>query len=207
MNERVSDQEAVGRVRQGDQSSYEILVNRYNRRLHGIAQKYLRNEADAEDVVQGAHLLALRHIDQYSGQADFLSWISSITAHEALTHLRRSKASVTESDDAALDYVRAYGPSPEQQAIRRDMRGILDSALDGLPAPYRSVFELRQMEELSTAETGARLGLTSACVKTRLLRARSLLRGRLSTKLKDADLAGYRDMAPAGRQGVESRAN
>ncbi len=195
MNCLIADQEAIGLIREGDFESYEVLVSRYQQRLHRVARRVVRNDADAEDVVQGAHLLALKHLDQYAGRSGFFSWMSSITTNQALTQIRRNRGILT-AGDGHFEHMVSPGRNPEEQAIDRNISGILSKALESLPGAYRSVFQLRAMESLSTAETGERLGLTEACVKTRLLRARALLRRRLSKKL-----------APAGRKGAGSRAN
>jgi len=209
MNDLISDQEAVGRARAGDLASYEVLASRYQQRLQRVALRFLRNEADAEDAVQRAHLLALKHLDQYAGRSSFFGWMSSITANEALTQLRRSRGGAM-AGDGAFEHMASPERDPEQQAIDQDINVIVSSALESLPDAYRTVFRLREMESLSTAETGEHLGLTEACVKTRLLRARTLLRKRLSQKLGHADLPGlYRRKPTLSFQGsaAVSRAN
>ena len=209
MNDLISDQEAVGRARAGDLASYEVLASRYQQRLQRVALRFLRNEADAEDAVQRAHLLALKHLDQYAGRSSFFGWMSSITANEALTHLRRNRGGAM-AGDGAFEHMASPERDPEQQAIDQDINVIVSSALESLPDAYRTVFRLREMESLSTAETGEHLGLTEACVKTRLLRARTLLRKRLSQKLGHADLPGlYRRKPTLSFQGsaAVSRAN
>src|ERR1039457_5973914 len=102
METAITDEEAIGRVRSGETSSYEVLAMRYHRRLHRLAQKFLRSEADAEDAVQGAHLLALRNIDQYAGRSSYLTWMSSITINEALSQMRRKKG-IIEAGEEHLD--------------------------------------------------------------------------------------------------------
>ena len=209
MRVAITDEEAIGRVRRGETSTYEVLATRYHRRLYLLAQKYSRSDADAEDAVQGAHLLALRNIDQYEGRSSYLTWMSSITINEALSQIRRKKVDV-ELDEEQADSICSSTRDPEQQAIDRDFDGILTGALDSLPPAYSEVFRLREVETLSTAETGERLGLTEGCVKTRLVRARSLLRRRLTRTLKSAELSTY---APApglgnpGAQPAEQRLN
>ena len=187
MDLAITDEEAIGRVRSGETSSYEVLATRYHRRLHRLAQKFLRSDADAEDAVQGAHLQALRNIDQYAGRSSYFTWMSSITINEALSQMRRRKGLV-ELGEEQIDSLCSSMPDPEQQAIDQDFDGILTVALEGLPPAYSEVFRLREMETLSTAETGERLGLTEGCVKTRLVRARGLLRRRLTRTLGSAEL-------------------
>jgi RNA polymerase sigma-70 factor (ECF subfamily) len=187
MSAAITDEEAIGRVRGGETASYEVLATRYHRRLYLLAQKFLRSQADAEDAVQGAHLLALRHFDQYEGRSSYLTWMSSITVNEALSQMRRKKG-VVETGEEQIGSIRSPMRNPEQQAIDRDFDGILRAALKRLPPAYGEVFRLREMETLSTAETGERLGLTEACVKTRLVRAKGLLRKRILRTLKSAEL-------------------
>lgn len=209
MKAAITDEEAIGRVRMGETSSYEILAVRYHRRLHRLAQKFLRSDADAEDAVQGAHLLALRNIDQYAGRSSYLTWMSSITINEALGQMRRKKGDV-ELDEQQIDSIRSPMPDPEQQAIDQDFDGILTVALDSLPRAYSEVLRLREMETLSTAETGERLGLTEGCVKTRLVRARGLLRRRLKRTFKSAELSRNVHnprLANPGAQPAERRVN
>jgi RNA polymerase sigma-70 factor (ECF subfamily) len=202
MNAAITDEEAIGRVRRGETSSYEVLATRYHRRLYRLAQKFLRSEADAEDAVQGAHLLALRNIDQYAGRSSYLTWMSSITINEALSQMRRRKGDV-ELGQEQIGSLRSPMRNPEQQAIDRDFDGILTVALEGLPPAYSEVFRLREMETLSTAETGERLGLTEGCVKTRLVRAKGLLRRRLTQTLKSAELPRYARNPGSANPGVQ----
>jgi RNA polymerase sigma-70 factor (ECF subfamily) len=209
MDTAITDEEAIGRVRRGETSSYGVLATRYHRRLHRLAQKFLRSEADAEDAVQGAHLLALRHIDQYAGRSSYLTWMSTITVNEALSQMRRRKG-VVETGDEQMGSIRSPVRDPEQQAIDRDYDGILTAALERLPPAYGEVFRLREMETLSTAETGERLGLTEACVKTRLVRARDLLRRRITRTLKSAELprcARNLELANPGTEPAARRIN
>jgi RNA polymerase sigma-70 factor (ECF subfamily) len=156
--------------------------------LHRLAQKFLRSETDAEDAVQGAHLQALKNIGQYEGRSSYFTWMSSITINEALSQMRRRKG-VVELGEEQMDSLRSPMPNPEQQAIDQDFDGILTGALESLPSAYSEVFRLREMETLSTAETGERLGLTEGCVKTRLVRARGLLRRRLTRTLGSTELS------------------
>jgi len=188
MKAAITDEEAIGRVRRGETSSYEVLATRYHQRLHRLAQKVLRSDADAEDAVQGAHLRALINIDQYEGRSSYLTWMSSITINEALGQMRRRKGLV-EVGEEQIDSIRSSMRDPEQQAIDQDFDGILTGAVQSLPPAHSEVFRLREMETLSTAETGERLGLSEGCVKTRLVRARGLLRRRLTRTLGGAELS------------------
>ena len=174
MSTTVSDEEAVERARSGDRESYGLLAMRHQRRLERVALGLLRDPADAEDAVQGAHLLALQHFDQYEGRSPYVHWMTTITLNEARTGYRRNR--IGASSEELQDRFAAPAPNPEQAAIGKDLRRIVGRALDRIPPEYSTVFRMREMAELSTAETGRCLGLTEACVKSRLHRARALLR-------------------------------
>ena len=174
MIQEISDDEAVWRVRSGDTCSYEVLAARYDRSLHRAARRLLHSEADADDVVQRAHLLAFSRIDQYRGPGYF-RWMYSIVMNEAYTQMRMTRR-FTNMDDAYTERLSSSMRNPEQQAVDRDVERILNRAVESLPSGYQPVFRLREMEDLTTAETGERLGLTDACVKVRLFRAKNMLR-------------------------------
>ena len=213
MVHQISDDEVVWRVRSGDTESYEVLATRYHAQLCRVARRMLRSEADAEDAVQGAHLQALTHLHQYSGGSNFFRWMYSIVVNEARMQMRRGWRTA-KTGDAYKASLASRVRGPEQQAIDRDVEDILERALESLPDDYKPVFRGREMEELSTAETGERLGLTDACVKTRLFRARKLMRTKLKEILSDADLerpardhavtAPYSGVAPHASTGARS---
>jgi RNA polymerase sigma-70 factor (ECF subfamily) len=172
-------------VRNGDTSSYEILAIRYARPLHRIAWRLLRNEADAEDAVQSAHLMALKYIHQYRGSGYF-QWMYSIVKNEAHTKMRKGKRLVS-IGDAYPAYLSSKGRNPEEQVVDRDLEDTLERAVEHLPAAFQPVFQLCEVEEMTAAETAERLGLSGGCVKTRLFRAKHLLRRRLKTVVRAVD--------------------
>jgi RNA polymerase sigma-70 factor, ECF subfamily len=186
MVQAISDDEAIWRVRRGDTRSYEVLEARYHRPLQRVARRLMHSEADAEDVLQGAHLLALTHIDQFRG-SNYFRWMYSIVVNEARTQMRKGKRIVNGADGCTA-WLRSSAPTPEQETINQNVEDILDHAVEGLPPHYQAVFRLRETEDLTTSETGERLGLSDACVKIRLFRAKNLLRKRLGQVVKDADL-------------------
>ena len=177
MPNTISDDEAIWRVRSGDTKSYEVLAARYDRSLQGVARRLLRTPADAEDAVQGAHLLALTHLDQYRGSGYF-RWMYSIVLNQARTQMRKGRRIVS-IGDTHVAWMASSQRSPEQQVVDRNAEDIMERATEHLPPTYQPVFRLREMEDLTTAETAERLGLSEACVKTRLFRAKNILRGKL----------------------------
>jgi RNA polymerase sigma-70 factor, ECF subfamily len=180
----LTDDEAVGRVLAGDRAVFEVLMRRYNQRLYRVARTILKDESEAEDVMQHAYVQAYVHLGEFAGRAAFSTWLTKIAVYEALARIRRRHrdrppAPLTESDEDPMSMLRSSEPDPEQQALHGELRTLLESAIESLPPGYRSVLVLREVEGLSTAETAECLDLTEDAVKTRLLRARALLREEL----------------------------
>lgn len=173
MSTALSDDQLVERVRAGDRESYGVLAMRHRQRLHGFARRLVRDSSEAEDAVQSAHLLALRHFDQYQGRSAYFQWIASITLNEIRTRYRRNRLPVHPDD--CQECRPSKTPNPEQLAAYREMDRILERALDRLAPEYSVVFRMRALGELSVSETGRMLGISEACVKTRLRRARMML--------------------------------
>ena len=189
-----TDQDVVDRVKAGDTALYEVLMRRYNQRLYRITLAILRNDAEAEDVMQDAYVRAYQHLDQFGGHAPFLAWLTRIAVNEALARLRLRKRNpqLDDSDpdgETTMNMVET-APNPEQSATRAELGRLLEEALLDLPEQYRTVVMLRDIEELSTAETAAALDLTEDNVKVRLHRGRAMARGwfvaRVGANVKNA---------------------
>ena len=176
----LTDEEVVERVIAGETSLFEILMRRYNQRLFRVTRSILGNDGEAEDVTQDAYVRAYMHLDQFNGRAKFSTWLTKIAVHEALARLRNRQrlveidaASGSTEDGMNLE---SKTPSPEQEMLTDTMRIILEAAVDRLPKTYRSVFRLRDVEGMNTAETAESLGISEDTVKVRLHRARALMR-------------------------------
>jgi RNA polymerase sigma-70 factor, ECF subfamily len=176
---QLGDEEIVDRVCAGETHLFELLMRRYNQRLYRTARAVLANEAEAEDVVQQAYLNAFRRLDQFEHRARVSTWLTRITIHEALARRRRRRVAMAIEASHAIDAVESVQPDPEHQAYAVELRGMLESLIDGLPASYRCVFMLRAVEGVSTTETAELLQLTEGVVKTRLHRARRVLQDAL----------------------------
>jgi RNA polymerase sigma-70 factor (ECF subfamily) len=183
----LSDEDVVGRILAGDGALFEVLMRRYNQRLYRVARAILRNDGEAEDVMQQAYVQAYAHLGQFGGRARFSTWLTKIAVHEALGRVRkrardgaprRRPADAGEELDP-MSRARSTSPDPEQQAVQGELRSLLEAAITSLPPGYRAVVMLREVEGLSTAETADCLGLREDAVKTRLHRARALLREEL----------------------------
>jgi len=180
--EALTDEEVVSRVIGGEGALFEVLMRRYNQRLYRVARAIVRDEAEAEDVMQQAYVSAYAHLGQFAQRARFSTWLTRIAVHEALARNRR-RGRLTEMDampetDGSGVWV-SRGPDPERQAMTGEIRQALEASLDALPDSHRSVFVLRAVEGLSTAETAECLGLSEENVKTRLSRSRAMLRRQL----------------------------
>jgi RNA polymerase sigma-70 factor (ECF subfamily) len=172
----LSDEEIITRVRAGEVDLFELLMRRYNQLVFRIGRAVLRDNTMAEDLAQEAWARAFEHLGQFAGRARFSTWLSRIALHEAWARVRRDRRdrrfNVAESPTKS-----GSGRSnPESAALAGEVRSLLEAAVDALPDDYRVVFMLREIEELSTEETAKTLELTEQAVKTRLHRARGLLR-------------------------------
>jgi RNA polymerase sigma-70 factor, ECF subfamily len=178
----------VQAAKAGDVGAFEQLVKRYDRNVFRIAQHITQNREDAEDVVQEAFLKAYGNLKQFQGQSKFYTWLVRIAVNEALMKLRKRRPErmvsldeeVKTDEDSLPREVADWSPNPEQQYTQAELRDILTRTIQGLPASFRTVFVLRDVEGLSTEETAEALELSIPAVKSRLLRARLQLRERLS---------------------------
>lgn len=175
----LTDLDVIRRVLDGDAPVFELLMRRHNERLYRVARAIVRDEAEAEDVMQQAYVNAFTHLRQFNGTAQFSTWLTRIAVHEALARVRK-QGRYQPLDDAGSP-VEAFmtdtrSEDPEKQASTTELRGLLEWAIDQLPDGTREVFMLREVDGASTAETAACLGLTEDVVKTRLSRGRAVLR-------------------------------
>jgi RNA polymerase sigma-70 factor (ECF subfamily) len=197
----IDDATLVTQTREGDARSFSELVKRYEGKVFRLAQHVTQNREDAEDVLQETFLKAYEHLDQFRGDSKFYTWIVRIAVNQALMKLRRRKTDKSVSLDETIDTgedtivreIAAWDEDPEQQFSREELGGILDNAVQSLEPIYRSVFVLRDIEDLSTEETAEALELSVPAVKSRLLRARLQLREKLTRyfKRKGDDLFAY----------------
>ena len=161
-------------------------MRRYNQRVYRLARSVLPSDHEAEEVTQEAWVRAYEHLDQFAGRAAFSTWLGRIALHEAWARARRARRLrpiEPAGDGEGREMTRAAaGPDPETEALGQEVRSLLEAAVEALPESYRTVFVLRHVEELSTAETAELLDLTEEAVKTRLHRARAALQKTLLAK-------------------------
>src|ERR1700719_1039825 len=211
VSEPISDEMAlVGRAKGGDVGAFEQLVRQYDRQVFRIAQHITQNREDAEDVVQDAFLKAYEKLEQFQGNSKFYTWLVRIAVNESLMRLRKRRTGKmvsidedVETEDGSVPRDLAdWAPDPEQNYTQSELQKILEKTIKGLPPGFRVVFELRDVQGLSTEDTADALGLSVPAVKSRLLRARFQPRERLSRYFKmKASRSAKKSTASDGRKG------
>ena len=191
----LDDLALVERARRHDGAALRLIMERYNRQLYRVARSVLREDAEAEDVVQETNLRAFTHLDGFRGEARLATWLTRIALNEALERLRKRRPSVelkqidaiNEQGEARVIFLpKGRQEGDPEAAARAEIRRLIERAIDQLPDPFRIVFVLRDIEEMSVEATACQLGLRPETVKTRLHRARRLLRRSLDRTLSNA---------------------
>jgi RNA polymerase sigma-70 factor (ECF subfamily) len=188
----LQDADIVRMALQRDEGAFRIIMQRHNRRLYRCARSIVRDDHEAEDIVQEAYVNAFSNLASFRGDSSLATWLTRIARNEALARVRRRRPTV---ELAALDAddrdkaqiipfpLMAMHTDPERTAAQREIRRLIERAIDDLPEPFRVVFVMREIEDMSVEEAADFLGLRQVTVKTRLHRARRLLRKALDSKL------------------------
>ena len=187
-SEPFDEGDLIIRAKAGDDTAFTELLIRYERKIYRLAKNITQNDEDAEDVMQEAFLKAYSHLDSFQGNSKFYTWIVRIAVNESLMKLRKRKSDrlvsldeqVDTGEDMVLREIAVWEDNPEAQYSQEELRGILDKSVESLAPIFRSVFVLRDIEDLSTEETAEALGISIPAVKSRLLRARLQLREKLT---------------------------
>lgn len=183
--EEWTDEDVVRRVLGGDILLFELLMRRHNQRIYRAIRSILRDDSESEDVMQESYVRAFEHLAQFEGRARFSTWITRIAVNEAIKRSRLRGRAVSfdleekELEDNVVPGFQHELPTPEVNVSRSEMGSMLEKAILALPDGYRAVVVLRDVEEMSTAETAEALSLSEANVKVRLHRAHELLRDEL----------------------------
>ena len=178
----LSDGEIAERVVGGDRACFEILMRRHNQRIYRAVRSVLRDERDVEDVMQQAYVNAFVHLRQFERRSQFSTWMTRIALNEAFARRKKSQAAAgdgavhEEQSGELMNSIPSPAPDPERQAYAGELTRALEQAVDALPEMYRTVFMLRDIEEMSTTDTANALEISEENVKVRLHRARALLR-------------------------------
>jgi RNA polymerase sigma-70 factor, ECF subfamily len=200
-----SDSVLVGAVAQGDHAAFETLMRRYNAKLFRIARSIVKDDSEAEDVLQDAYMDAYRHIHDFRGGSQVGTWLTRIVINQGLMRLRKQKRRsvivpfreprASESESPEVNVEDRTTESPSAGVLRGEIRRILERRIDELPLSFRTVFIMREVEDMSVQETAEALGIAEATVRSRLFRARALLRESLA---REMDLATVDVFAFAG---------
>jgi RNA polymerase sigma-70 factor, ECF subfamily len=204
----LDDAELAGRIVHRDEAAFEALMRRHNGRLFRVARAILKDDSEAEDALQDAYLDAYRHIADFRGSAQVGTWLTRIVVNQALMRLRRQKSRIVLSFEDWQGEMRAAGradgrgdiadmgdraemadhgsESPATATLRLEIRRMLERKIDELPLAFRTVFVMREVEDMTVEETAAALSIPSATVRTRLFRARALLREALAQEMDSA---------------------
>jgi len=182
----------VVRAKAGDMEAFSDLVSHYERRVFRMAKQITQNDDDASDVLQETFLKAYTHLDDFQGNSKFYTWLVRIAVNEALMKLRKRRSDRTVPLDEPIDTgedevareIAVWDQNPEDSYSRDELARILDESIQSLKPAYRTVFILRDIEEMSIEETAEALGLSISAVKSRLLRARLQLREKLTRQFK-----------------------
>jgi RNA polymerase sigma-70 factor (ECF subfamily) len=196
----LTDEDIVRRVRDGEASLFEILMRRHNQRIYRATRAVIKDEHDVEDVMQQAYINAFTHLHQFEERSQFSTWLTRIALNEAFSRRRKLhiveplhdlEAGSSKDRDTLMDTLTSPHADPERQAYAEELHRVLEQAVDTLPETYRTVFMLRDIEGLSTSETGEGLGLGDEAVKTRLHRARAMIRRAVTARIGDVAAGAF----------------
>ena len=177
LRDSLTDAEIVRRVVAGETALFELIMRRYNQRIYRAVRAIVRDESEAEDVMQQAYVNAYLHLGQFAERSSFATWLTRIAINEALARVRpRALRIADDLSGDAMEEMESNAPNPEEAAVASEIREVVETEIAALPEGYRSVLMLREVEGLSTAETAECLNTTEDVVKTRLHRARNMLR-------------------------------
>ncbi len=187
-----SDEQLVQLAQNGDDGAFPELVKRYSRRIFRVARNITNHDEDSEDVLQETFMKAYKHLATFQGNSKFYTWLVRIAMNEALMKLRKRRTGklvsldeeLSTGEDTVIREIAVWEGNPEDTYSQEELRELLDKTISSLPEGFRTVFVLRDVEELSTEETAETLGLSIPAVKSRLLRARLQLREKLTRVFK-----------------------
>jgi RNA polymerase sigma-70 factor (ECF subfamily) len=201
-----SDKEIIDRVLAGDTPAYELLMRRYNQRLYRLVRSILRDETEAEDVMQEAYIRGFYKLSQYEGRSTFSTWIGHIAVNEALARLSKAKRleyrDFTDAEETPAVVDRAM--NPEEQSASREAHALLERAILALPEKYRTVLMMHDVEQMTTDETAALLETTEQAIRVRLHRGRALVRRKLFAMVGATSASAFQFQAPRCDRVVKS---
>jgi RNA polymerase sigma factor (sigma-70 family) len=187
----VSDLTAIDEVCRGNREMFEVLVRRYNQQLFRVGMAYLRRHDEVEDAMQNAYLKAFIHLARFERTASFSTWITRIMINECLMTLRRRKKAAERSAALQLEFDEPHAPQGETRLSLKEMKTLLENAISRLPTKFRSIYVLREIQQMSTTEAAACLGISVESAKVNLHRARERLKLELMKSAGGLELFSY----------------
>jgi RNA polymerase sigma-70 factor (ECF subfamily) len=188
----ISDDEIIARVLKGEKDMYALIVSRYNQRLFRVGMSITKDAIEVEDVMQVVYIKAYENLAKFEFKSSFSTWITRILINESLLRVRKRKQSVTMVDDIlnskSYQQQTAEAETPLKHVLNSELKGVLEEAILQLPEKYRTVFIMREIENMTVAETKECLNLSEANVKVRLNRAKALLQNLLSNYYKKEEM-------------------
>jgi RNA polymerase sigma-70 factor (ECF subfamily) len=189
----ITDNEIISRVLSGEKDLYAVLIRRYNQRLYKVAISII-NDNEVEDAMQAAYIKAFENLGKFENKSTFSTWLTRILINECL-QIKRKKQILTMSDDMIENEIHSQSAhklqTPLTVVVNTELKTILEKAINKLPEKYKTVFVMRELENMSIAETQECLNLSEANVKVRLNRAKALLKDSLSSLYKKEDLLQF----------------
>lgn len=188
-----TDVELINAIKKGNEAAFEAIMRKYNQRLFRIARSIVNDDDEAIDVVQDSYVTAYFKLEQFKGQSNFSSWLSRIVSNEALMRIRKSKRinySLDSSQDTFVN-MQSNEPEPLENIATRQLRGMLEEAIEQLSVNFRSVYVMRAIQQLSTQETAESLDISKDLVKTRYFRAKQDLQKIFNQHIENTGLNVY----------------
>jgi len=177
---QIPDETLIKIILDGDKKAFEYIIRRYNQRLFRTGMSLLNNEADVEDAMQTAYINAYLHLDKFKNNSSFGTWMTRIMINQCLGQIRKTRSMRTISQDNSISMV-----TPDGELHNKELSALLENAIEQLPEKYRLVFVLREVEDLSVKETAEVLDIAASNVKTRLNRAKTMLKDHLKGYMKE----------------------
>ena len=191
----VSENEIISRVLTGDKNLYAILVRRYNQRLYRVGMSIINDEVEVEDAMQAAYIKAYENLEKFAFKSSFSTWLTRILINESLLRIKKRKQFLNLNDDMIENEMHHQSPgasqTPLMKIVNTELKEALETAIRQLPEKYRTVFVMREIEDMNVAETQECLDLTEVNVKVRLNRAKVMLQKSLSAFYKKEDLLHF----------------
>ena len=187
----LNEDEIIARILHGEKDLYSIIVRRYNQRLYRVAMSMINDDAEVEDAMQVAYINAYENLGKFGFRSSFSTWLTRILINECLLRLRKRKKSISMNDENMENVMRKEPQTPVTATVNSELRSILNDAIRRLPEIYRTVFVMREIENMNIAETKECLNISEVNVKVRLNRAKAILRELLSAQYSKDDILHF----------------